>query len=57
MALYRKDHMLLIGAKTFIVRGTILIPLISNGHLITNKKKKFLTFYFEVSVRLLGFRL
>ena len=39
MALYRKDHMLLIGAETFIVRGTILIPLISNGHLITNKKK------------------
>ena len=27
--------MLLIGAKTFIVRGTILIPLISHGHLIT----------------------
>ena len=39
MALYRKDHMLLIGAETFIVRGTNLIPLISNGHLITNKKK------------------
>ena len=31
--------MLLIGAETFIVRGTVLIPLISNGHLITNKKK------------------
>ena len=48
--------MLLIGAETFIVRGTILIPLISNGHLITNKKK-ILTFYFEVNMRLLGFRL
>ena len=57
MALYRKDHMLLIEPKTFIVRGTILIPLISNGHLITNKKKRFLTFYFEVNMRLLGFRL
>ena len=56
MALYRKDHRLLIGAETFIVRGTILIPLISNGHLITNKKK-ILTFYFEVNMRLLGFRL
>ena len=44
MAPYRKDHMLLIGAKTFIVRGTILIRLISNGHLITNNKKKSLLF-------------
>ena len=48
--------MLLIGAKTFIVRGTILIPLISNSQLITNKKN-FLTFYVGVSMRLLGFRL
>ena len=44
MAPYRKDHMLLIGAKTFIVRGTILILLIPNGHLITNKKKISLLF-------------
>ena len=57
MAVYRKDHMLLIGAKTFIVRSTILIPLISNGHLITNKKIDFLTFYFGVNMKLLGFRL
>ena len=28
---YGKHHMLLTGAKTSIVRGTILIPLISNG--------------------------
>ena len=44
MAPYRKDHMLLIGAKTFIVRGTILIRLISNGHLIQIIKKKSLLF-------------
>ena len=49
--------MLLIGAKTFIVRSTILIPLISNGHLITNKKIDFLTFYFGVNMKMLGFRL
>ena len=48
--------MLLIGAKTFIVRRTILIPLISNGQLITNKKI-FSLFYVAVRVRLLGFRL
>ena len=48
--------MLLIGAKTFIVRRTILIPLISNGHLITNKNI-FSLFYAGVSVRLMGFRL
>ena len=36
---YGKHHMLLIGAKTFILRCTILIPLISNGYLITNKKR------------------
>ena len=57
MAPYRKDHILLIGAKTFIVRGTILIPLISNGHLVTLIKNDFLTFYVGVSIRLLGFRL
>ena len=56
MALYRKDHMLLIEAKTFIVRGTILIPLISSGHLITLIKKDFLTFYVGISMRLLVFR-
>ena len=38
MAPYGKHHMLLIRAETFIVRGTILIPSISNGQLITNKK-------------------
>ena len=48
--------MLLIGAKTFIVRRTTLIPLISNGQLITNKKI-FSLFYAGVSVRPLGFRL
>ena len=37
MAPYRKHHMLLIRAETFIVRGRILIPLISNGQLITSK--------------------
>ena len=57
MAPYRKDHMLLIVAKTFIMRGTILIPSISNGHLITNKKKISLLFYVGVSIRQLGFRL
>ena len=36
---YGKHHMLLIGAKTFILRCTILIPLISNGYLFTNKKR------------------
>ena len=56
MALYRKDHMLLIEAKTFIVRGTLLIPLISSGHLITLIKKDFLTFYVGISMRLLVFR-
>ena len=48
--------MLLIEAKTFIVRGTILIPLISSGHLITLIKKDFLTFYVGISMRLLVFR-
>ena len=57
MAPYRKDHMLLIVAKTFIMRGTILIPSISNGHLIANKKKISLLFYVGVSIRQLGFRL
>ena len=38
MASDGKHHMLLIRAESFIVRGTILIPLISNGQLITNKK-------------------
>ena len=37
MAPYRKHHMLLIRAETFIVRGRILVPLISNSQLIRNK--------------------
>ena len=37
MAPYGKHHTLLIRAEHFIVQGTILIPLISNGQLITNK--------------------
>ena len=43
---YGKHHMLLTGAKTFILRCTILIPLTSNGYLITKKKTRFPYFLF-----------